>query len=170
MSVKKLLILALIVAAAYYVFGVKGFNPFTPKIPGDVQLYALNGETTTLDNLTGENGTLIFSMGTWCSFCVEEVGVLKSLAEDLRTNKINVVICMNGYSNDEIHNWIYKQDFPWDWKTVYWQDSLYDTFHIKKKTVPYLTARNKKGEIFYSNSGIHYTNALSEIAANMHKN
>lgn len=169
MSVKKLLILALIVAALYYTFGVRGFSPFTKKIRGDVQLIALNGETKTLDDYAGENGTLIFLMGTWCPHCVEEVGFMKSLTEFFRLHKIGVVICMDGYNNDEIHNWVYKQDLPWDWKTVYWQDELYDELHMRKDGVPNLTTRNKKGEITFSKAGAFYTNTISEISLKMLK-
>ena len=169
MSVKKLLIIALIVAAAYYTFGVKGFSPFTKKIRGDVQLIALNGETKTLDDYAGENGTLIFSMGTWCPHCVEEIRFMKSLTEFFRLHKIGIVICMDGDNNDEIHNWVYKQDLPWDWRTVYWQDPLYDEFHMKKTSVPYLTVRDKNSKVVFSNSGAFYSNTLSEIATNMLK-
>lgn len=169
MSIKKLLLLALIVAALYYTFGVKGFSPFTKKIRGDVQLIALNGETKILDDYAGDNGTLIFVMGTWCPHCVEEVAFLKSLTEFFRIHKISVIICMNGYSTDEINNWVYKQDFPWDWKTIYLQESLYDAFHMKAEGVPHLVARNKKGEITFNKAGTFFTNMLSQIATDMLK-
>ena len=138
MPIKKLLILALIIGAGYYVFGVKGFNPFAKKIRGDIQLYTLDGQQKTLNDYAGENGTFIFYMATWCPHCAEEVGFLKSLQDFFRLHKIGVVICMTGGDNDEIHGWVYKQDLPWDWRTVYWQDPLYDELHMKKnfRTLP----------------------------------
>jgi hypothetical protein len=108
-------------------------------------------------------------MGTWCPHCVEEVSFLKSLTEFLRLHKIGVVICMDGYNNDEIHNWVYKQDFPWDWRTVYWQEPLYEAFHMKAEGVPHLVTRNKKGEITFNKAGAFFTNTISEISLKMLK-
>lgn len=169
MPIKKLLILALIVGAGYYVFGVKGFNPFAKKIRGDIQLYTLDGQQKTLDDYAGENGTFIFYMATWCPHCAEEAAYLKGLDEFFKLHKIGIVICMTGSDNDEIHSWVYKNDIPWNWRTVYWQDPLYDEFHMKKSSVPYLTVRDRDSKIVFSNSGAFYSNTLTEIATNMLK-
>jgi thiol-disulfide isomerase/thioredoxin len=169
MSIKKLLILALIAAAAFYVFKVKGFNPFSSKVKGETVLNELNGNTTTLDELAGENGTLFFVMGTWCPHCVEEIQYTKALTDFLRLHKIRILLSISGYSHDEIHNWVNKQDVPWDWKTIYWEDRFDKEFHIKESSVPYLTAINKKGEITFSKGGAFFSNTLSEVCLKLLK-
>ena len=169
MSIKKLFIFALIVAAAFYVFKVKGFNPFSTKIKGETTLYQLNGDIKPLSELAGENGTLIFLMGTWCPYCVEEVGHLKQLTDFFRLHKINVLFGIYGRTIDETTSWAYKQDLPWDWKTFYWEERFEEEFHIKKFAVPYLTAVNKKGEIIYSKGATLYTDGLSKICNDLLK-
>lgn len=169
MSVKSLLIIALIAGAAFYVVKVKGFNPFSSHIDGRIPLNSLDGSTATLGEYAGENGTLIFFMSTWCPHCAEEVQYLKSLTDFLRLHKINVIFGMYGPSRDEIHSWVGKQDLPWDWKTFYWEDEFYYKFHLKKERTPYLTARNKKGDITFSMSGAHFSDKLSEVCTEMLK-
>ncbi|MBO7412312.1 MAG: redoxin domain-containing protein [Fibrobacter sp.] len=169
MSIKKLLILVLIAAAAFYIFKVKGFNPFSTRIKWDTVMYELNGNKTTLEELAGEKGTLIFTMGTWCPHCVREAQDLKSLTDFLRLHKIRILFGVSGYTHDEIHNWVYKQDLPWDWKSFYWENRFDEEFHIKKSVVPYLTAINRRGEIIYSKGAVLPANALSEICLKLLK-
>ncbi len=167
MNLKTLLILTILGVAAYYAFYVKGLNPFATKIDGNITLYSLDGKTTTLNDLAGKNGTFIFYMTTWCSVCVEELKQAETLSEFFRKKDINVVLCIGGGDRDEIHNWKYKRDVPWDWKTVYWQEELRTQFKIKKNAVPHLTVRDKKGVLVFSNAGGFYSDQLADIALKM---
>ena len=94
MSLKKLIVLAILALAAYYAIHVKGFNPFSHKIDGNVTLYSMDGKTPSLNEVAGENGTFIFFMGTWCPVCVSEIETLKGLTEFFRKNKINILLCI----------------------------------------------------------------------------
>ena len=169
MTYKKIFIIVLVAIAAFYVFKVKGFNPFETKIRGDIALCQLNGQTKSLDEYAGENGTLIFFMSTWCPHCAEEIERAKPLAEFFRLRKINVLIGMYGPSNDVIHSWVAKQDIPWDWKTFYWERNFNSEFHLEKDATPYLTARNKHGVVTFSHSGAYYSDKISEVALEMLK-
>ena len=167
MSLKNLIILAILVGAAYYAVHVKGFNPFSKKIDEKITLYSLDGKTPSLGEVAGENGTFIFFMGTWCPVCVSEINNLKKLTEFFRTNKINILLCVHGESKDEIHQWVSQRDIPWDWKTFYWYDTYEPEFHIDVKGVPYLVVRNQKGKATFSKAGGFYTEYLSKLAQDM---
>ena len=167
MSLKKLIILAILVGAAYYAVCVKGFNPFSHKIDGNTTLYDMNDKTSSLNEVAGENGTFIFFMGTWCPVCVSEINSLKSLTEFFRTNKINVLLCIHGESKDEIHQWKNQRDIPWDWKTFYWYNTYEKEFNIDVNGVPYLVVRNKNGKVTFKKAGGFYTDYLSKLAQDM---
>ena len=153
MSLKKLIVLAILALAAYYAIHVKGFNPFSHKIDGNVTLYSMDGKTPSLSEVAGENGTFIFFMGTWCPVCVSEIETLKGLTEFFRKNKINILLCIHGESKDNIHQWTYQRDIPWDWKTFYWYNTYEPAFNIDVKGVPYLLVRNKNGKATFKKAG-----------------
>lgn len=167
MSFKKILILLLIAVSVYHIYTKKWFLLSDGKIRGDIALNGLNGQVKTLDECAGENGTMIFYMSTWCPHCAEEITRIKELQNFLRIHKIQVLIGMYGPSNDVIHKWVAKQDFPWDWKTFYWEEKFEKDFYIKDHLVPYLTTRNKKGINTFSKAGAFYTDQLTEIATQM---
>lgn len=167
MSLKKLIILAILFLAAYYAVHVKGFNPFSKKIDGNVTLYNLEDKTFSLGEVAGENGTFVFFMGTWCPVCVSEINTLKGLTEFFRKNKINVLLFVHGESKDEIRQWLYQRDIPWDWKTFYWYNTYEPAFHIDVKGVPHMVARNKNGKMTFNKAGGFYSDYLSKIALDM---
>jgi len=167
MTLKKLIILVILALTAYYVVYVKGFNPFSTKIDGNITLYNLEDKTFSLNEVAGENGTFVFFMGTWCSVCVEELNTLKKLNEFFRIQKINILLCVHGESKDEIRQWLYQRDIPWDWKTFYWYNTYEPAFHIDVKGVPYVVARNKKGVKTFSKAGGFPTDYLSKVALDM---
>ena len=167
MTLKKLIILVVLALAAYYTVHVKGFNPFSKKIDGNITLYNLEDKTFSLNEVAGENGTFVFFMGTWCPVCVREISALKDLTEFFRTHKINILLCVHGESKDEIRQWLYQRDIPWDWKTFYWYNTYEPAFHIDVKGVPYMVAMNKKGEVTFSKAGGFPTNYLSKLALDM---
>ena len=169
MTFKKLFIIVFVIVAAFYVFKVKGFNPFVKNIKGDIVLPLINGKSMTIDECAGENGTFIFNMGTWCPHCSSEIDRLKSLNEFFKLRKISVLIGMEGNSNDEIHSWVSRHDFPWNWKTFYWYGTHESEFNIKVNGVPYLLVRNKKGEMTYNKAAVLDTDGLSQIALDMLK-
>lgn len=169
MTFKKLFIIVFVIVAAFYVFKVKGFNPFVSKIKGDIALTLVDGKATTLEECAGENGTFIFDMGTWCPHCSGEVDRLKNLNEFFKTHKINILIGMEGESNDDIRSWVYKHDFPWNWKTFYWYGTHDKEFDVKVNGVPYLIIRNKKGEKIFNKAGVYPTDYLSKLALDMLK-
>ena len=167
MSLKKLIVLAILILAAYYAVHVKGFNPFSKKIDGNTTLYNLEDKAISLNEVAGENGTFVFFMGTWCPICVSEIENLKSLNEFFRENKIKILLCIQGDSKDEINQWLYKRDIPWDWKTFYWYSSYEPAFHIDVKGVPYVVVRNQKGKATFSKAGGFPSYYLSKLAQDM---
>ena len=169
MSLKKLIVLAILALAAYYAIHVKGFNPFSHKIDGNVTLYSMDGKTPSLSEVAGENGTFIFFMGTWCPVCVSEIETLKGLTEFFRKNKINILLCIHGESKDNIHQWTNQRDIPWDWKTFYWYNTYEPAFNIDVKGVPYLLVRNKNGKATFKKAGGFYSDYLSKLALDMLK-
>ena len=169
MTFKKIFIIVFAIIAAFYVFKVKGFNPFEKKIKGDVVLPLIDGRSMTLDECAGENGTFIFNMGTWCHHCSGEVDRLKSLNEFFKTHRINILIGMEGESKDDIHNWVYRHDFPWNWKSFYWYNTHESEFNIKVDGVPYLLVRNKNGKMTYNKAAVLDTENISKLALDMLK-
>lgn len=167
MKLRTIVILILLAVGTYYTFYVKGFNPFATKIEGDITLYTLDGKTTTLNEMAGNNGAFIFYMTTWCSVCLEEIKQLKTLNGFLQKKDIQVIVCIGGDTRDEIHNWKYRQDFPWNWKTVYWQEELRNQFQLKKNAVPYMIARNNKGKVIFSAAGGFPGDYITDIALKM---
>jgi hypothetical protein len=78
-----------------------------------------------------------------------------------------VIVCIGGGTRDEIHNWKYKQDLPWNWKTVYWQEEFRSQFKIKENAVPYMIARNNKGNVLFSDAGGFPGDYITDIALKM---
>ena len=170
MTYKQIFIIVFVIVAAFYVFKVKGFNPFVSKIKSNIVLYTLDGKTTPLDECVGENGTFIFIMGTWCPYCSKEVEQLKTLNDFFKSHKINILIGMKGQTYEEIQSWVLRHDFPWNWKAFYWYKDYEKDFHIKIKGVPYLAIRNKKGKTTFKKAGVFQSDHLSKLALNLLKN
>ena len=166
MSVKSIFVFLLFAACCYYVFFVKGIS-FGNNVDGDITLYALDNKVVTLNDIAGENGSFIFYMGTWCHYCSQEVTDLITIHKTLREKGIRVIICISGRDLEEIERWKNKFDFPWDWKLIYWDVELYKKFKIKRNFVPYLTARNIKGEIVPCKPGLLRPEELLKVADEM---
>jgi hypothetical protein len=169
MTYKKIFIIVFAIVAAFYVFKVKGFNPFAEEVISGNVLPLLDGKSMTLEECVRENGAFIFIMATWCRYCSEEVDNLKSLNDYFQSNKINILIGMEGNSNREIRKWVTKHDFPQNWKTFYWHDTHEKELNINVDAVPYLLVKNKRGWVTYSESSALGTKRLSKLAQEMLK-
>ena len=167
MTYKNIFIIVFAIVAAFYVFKVKGYNPFAEEVKSGKVLPLLDGKSMTLDESVGENGTFIFIMGTWCRYCPEEIEHLKSLNDFFQSHKINILIGMEGNSNRDIRKWVSKHYFPSNWKTFYWNDTHASEFNINVDGVPYLLVKNKTRWTTYSESGALEANQLSKLAQDM---
>ena len=98
MTYKKIFIIVFVIVAAFYVFKVRGYNPFAEEVKSGNVLPLLDGKSMTLDEGVREGGAFIFIMGTWCGYCAQEVEHLKSLNDFFQSNKINILIGMEGKS------------------------------------------------------------------------
>jgi hypothetical protein len=169
MTYKKIFIIVFVIVAAFYVFKVKGYNPFAEEVKSGNVLSLLNGKSMTLDECIKENGAFIFIMGTWCHYCSEEVDHLKSLNDFFQSNKINILIGMEGNSNREIRKWVNKRDFPQNWKTFYWHEAYERELNINVDAVPYLVVKNKRGWATYSEASVLEARQITRLAQNMLK-
>ena len=169
MTYKKIFLIVFAIVAAFYVFKVRGFNPFAEEVVSGNVLPLVNGKSITLEECVKENGAFIFIMGTWCGYCAQEVEHLKSLNDFFQSNKINILIGMEGKSKKDIRKWVSKHDFPSNWKPFYWQDTHEREFNINVDGVPYLLVKNKRGWSTYSESGALGTKRLSKLAKDMLK-
>ena len=169
MTYKKIFVIVFAIVAAFYIFKVRGFDTSAEEVKSGNILPLLDGKSMTLDECVGENGTFIFNMATWCGYCSEEVEHIKSLNDFFQSNKINILIGMEGNSNKDIRKWVSKRNFPWNWKTFYWQAPHEREFNINKDGLPYLLVKNKNGKVTYSESGALGAKSLSKLAKNMLK-
>ena len=169
MTYKKIFIIVFAIVAAFYVFKVRGYNPFAEEAKSGTVLPLVKGKSTTLDECIRENGAFIFIMGTWCGYCAQEVEHLKSLNDFFQSHKINILIGMEGKSKKDIRKWVSKHDFPSNWKAFYWKDSHESELNINVDGVPHLLVKNKRGWVTYSRAGALGTDRLSKLAQDMLK-
>jgi len=169
MTYKKIFLIVFAIVAAFYVFKVKGFNPFAEEVISGNVLPLVNGKSITLEECVKENGAFIFIMGTWCRYCSEEVDNLKTLNDFFQSHKINILIGMEGNSKRDIRKWVSKHDFPQNWKAFYWHDTHESELNINTEGVPYLLVKNKRGWVTYSKAGALGNKRLTKLAQDMLK-